>query len=76
MGCNADHCWQGCTPIPGKFTGRLAVDGTPARVDLTLSRDGAPVLVETAEPLYEDVYPNGPECDAVCRQASFEYTLE
>jgi hypothetical protein len=75
MGCNGDSCWQGCTPIPGKFLTRVTIDGTPGRVDLQLSRDGAPILVETAEPVYADVYPNGPECGGACRQASLEYTL-
>jgi hypothetical protein len=75
MGCNGDSCWQGCTPIPGKFLVTVSMGSTPARVDLTLSRDGTAILVETAEPVYKDVYPNGPECGSACHQASLEYTL-
>jgi len=75
MGCNGDACWQECTPIPGKFLAQLTIDSTPGRVDVKLSRDGAPLLVETAQPVYKDVYPNGPECGGACRQASIEYTL-
>jgi hypothetical protein len=75
MGCNGDSCWQGCTPIAGKFVVHVTIDNTPARVELKLSRDGAAILAETTEPVYNDVYPNGPECGGACRQASLEYTL-
>jgi hypothetical protein len=75
MGCDAGACWQGCTPIPGKFEARLAVPGTPPRLELTLVRDGQPILAEQAEPAYQDVYPNGPECGGACRQATLAYTV-
>lgn len=75
MGCDGTACWQKCTPIPGKFVGRLTVDSTPPRIALKLVRDGTDVLVEDVAPAYQDVYPNGPECGGACRQAALEYTL-
>lgn len=75
MGCNGSACWQNCAPISGQFVAHLTIDGAPARVDLTLSRDGAAILIETAEPAYKDVYPDGPECGDACRQASPDDTI-
>ena len=75
MGCDGNACWQKCTPIAGKFVARVSIDGTPARVDLNLMRDQVPILAEMATPSYQDVYPNGPDCGPVCRQATLEYML-
>jgi hypothetical protein len=76
MGCDAVTCWQGCTPIPGKFEARLTVTGTPARLELAVLRNGQPLVTEEVEPAYQDVYPNGPECGGACRQATLAYTVE
>ena len=73
--CNANACWQSCTPIPGKFDARLVITGTPARIELTLVRDGQAILEEKLEPAYQDVYPNGDECGGACRQASLDFTI-
>jgi hypothetical protein len=75
MGCDGNACWQKCTPIPGKFQSRLAIQGTPARFELTLLRDGETILAQKVEPAYGDVYPNGPECGGACRQATLEYAV-
>jgi hypothetical protein len=75
MGCDSKACWQKCTPIPGQFESHLAVTGTPARIGLTVVRDGATLLAEEVEPAYRDAYPNGPECGGACKQATLEYTV-
>ena len=74
-GCDGTSCWQKCTPIPGKYLSQVAVTGTPARLELTLVRDGETILAQNVEPTYREVYPNGPECGGACRQATVEYTV-
>jgi hypothetical protein len=61
---------QSCKPIPGKFQQTLSVPGLPARVRITQRVvGGAMYLDREATPTYENVYPNGRRCGAVCKQA-------
>jgi hypothetical protein len=61
---------EGCTPVPGHFFQTLSLPGTPARVELTLSRDSQVLLETTVNLAYQDFYPNGPECGGSCQEAS------
>jgi hypothetical protein len=74
-GCDGNACWQRCTPIEGKFVQQLSIDGTPSRLDVSLARDGQELVVRHVEPMYRDVFPNGPECGPGCRQASLELAV-
>lgn len=49
----------------------LVLQWAPERIDLTIGHDGDLLGSQVIEPSYEDLYPNGPECDPVpCHQAS------
>lgn len=70
-----DSVSQSCTPIPGQFTQRITVQGTPARVDVVVQRDGAVVGERSFTPAYEKLYPNGEACGPVCRQDAQDWEL-
>lgn len=53
----------------------ISIRGEPARVRLTVSRDGTQLAAEEMTPQYRTMRPNGPECEPVCRQASAKVTL-
>lgn len=74
-GCDGEKCWQGCTPIPDKFESHLGVPGNPTEITLTLVRDGQTLLDEKLRPDYRTVYPNGPECSGMCRNAQIAYSV-
>jgi hypothetical protein len=60
---------QSCVPVPGKFEERLSIPGLPSKVRVTQrTLGGASYLDREATPSYADVYPNGKECGAVCKQ--------
>jgi hypothetical protein len=65
-----------CDPIPGQFVETTGLSGTPGQVHAWQYVDDVPILDAAAAPSYEDVFPNGPECGAVCRQASASWTLQ
>ncbi len=61
---------QTCVPIPGKFEERLTVPGLPAKVRITQrTLSGGTYFDREVTPTYEDAYPNGKACGAVCKQA-------
>jgi hypothetical protein len=63
-----------CTPIPGRFREQLSVQGLPANVRVTQRLAGGPTYLERqATPSYQDVYPNGKDCGAVCKQAAADW---
>jgi hypothetical protein len=69
-----DFVSQTCTPLPGKFQEHLSVPGLPAKVRITQTLAGGPTYLEReATPGYQDVYPNGRECGAVCKQAGADW---
>ncbi len=65
-----------CTPIPDEYELTLELMGNPKTVSITLSRDGSTVLSDSRKPKYERDYPNGPDCDQGCSQASYQLTFE
>jgi len=70
--CDPDHCSNGCQPLPGKYALFVSVQGNPVRVELVITRDGAPFAAADSSPAYTESRPNGPGCEPLCRQARFE----
>jgi hypothetical protein len=63
---------QSCTPVPDQYYLQASIYGTPATVQVVLSREGA-TLVDTENDLaYSESRPNGPDCEPLCRQATLE----
>ena len=52
----------------GRFEQVVEIAGTPRAVQVVLRRDGAVLAQRTFEPKYEGVFPNGRDCDPVCKQ--------
>lgn len=65
-----------CDPIPGQFIERLTLRGTPRALRVLQSVAGVTLLDQAMAPIYEAAYPNGPECEPVCQQASETLTLQ
>ena len=65
-----DAVSQSCTPVPDRWYFAATLEGTPAELTVAVERDGVALLDEHRTLAYRDEYPNGPECDPVCRQAS------
>ena len=70
-----DAVSQSCTPVPDRWYFAATLEGTPAELTVAVERDGVALLDEHRTLAYRDEYPNGPECDPVCRQASAALTL-
>lgn len=63
---------QSCEPIPGKYSLRFAVDGTPEAVTIKVEHDGAVLVKEDFSPSYKETQPNGKGCGPVCKQGAVE----
>ncbi|WP_437534449.1 hypothetical protein WME79_09845 [Sorangium sp. So ce726] len=72
---HGDAVSQSCIPAPGQFTQLLAIDGTPARVDVVVRRDGALLGEQSFTPAYRTSYPNGEDCGPACRQDAQDWPL-
>jgi hypothetical protein len=48
----------------------LIFKNTPAKVTVTMSRDGAMVITKDFAPTYKKSQPNGPGCEPICNNAS------
>lgn len=72
---DGDSVSQSCTPVPGQFTQLLTIQGTPARVDVAVRRDGAPLGERSFTPAYQTSYPNGKDCPPACRQDAQTWEL-
>ena len=64
-----------CDPIPGQFIERLTLRATPSQMRVVQSVDGVALLDQAMAPTYEAAYPNGPECEPVCQQATATLSL-
>jgi hypothetical protein len=67
---DANSISQTCTMVPNRFTLEAALQGTPQQVQVTLTRDGVPLLDQSVALAYETTQPNGPDCSPSCKQAS------
>ena len=67
---------QPCTVVPDSYWINGSVEEMPmGELSLVLARDGATLFEHQQALNYQDRYPNGPECGAVCRQELVEITL-
>jgi hypothetical protein len=67
-----DTVSQSCTPLDGRFTLDLSLEGTPATMSVELRRDDQVLIDERIELSYEASRPNGPGCEPLCRTARVE----
>ncbi|WP_437753566.1 hypothetical protein [Sorangium sp. So ce1389] len=72
---DGDSVSQSCTPIPGKLAQGIKIQGTPARVDVVVRRDGAVVGERSFTPEYQTSYPNGEACGPECRGDAQDWEL-
>jgi hypothetical protein len=77
--CTSTNNGQGstlrCTPIAGQFHELLTFMGAPGMVHVTQTSGGATLVDQTVTPSYKKTYPNGPDCDPGCSQASVSLVL-
>ena len=67
---------QHCTPVRDRWTLKVHKPGTPALLQLRVTRDATPIF-ETSERLeYEANRPNGPGCEPVCELGELDLRLE
>jgi hypothetical protein len=66
---------QSCTPIERQFDLKVSTYGTPAALDVKLDLDGTQLVDEAHYLVYEEYFPNGPECGPACRQANVEIDI-
>jgi hypothetical protein len=72
---NGNSGGQTCTPIPGHYTLRGSLPGTPSTLGVRVTRDDGLLTEQTLPLTYTTSQPNGPDCEPVCRQASVELEL-
>jgi hypothetical protein len=73
---NGQSSGVSCSPIAGQFSETVTLAGTPGQVHVWQTVDDAAILDAAVAPQYADVRPGGPDCEAICRQASATWTLE
>ena len=64
-----------CLPVPGQFYMTLALAGTPQRVSVSLTLNGAELATDSLTLNYRSFFPNGPACGGACQGASAELTI-
>jgi hypothetical protein len=66
-----------CSVTPGaRHFFMLTLPGTPARVEVTLTRDGALLLQERLNLTYATTRPNGPVCPPTCYEGQSWLTVD
>jgi len=66
---------QRCDPIPDRISERFSIAQTPTQVAVTQWAGDTMIFQQTATPTYHVSYPNGPDCDPGCRQASAAWSI-
>ena len=67
---------SGCAlPVEQHGFSDIQIFGTPARVNLTIARDGQPLHSGELTPTYVSSRPNGPDCEPECHGAGTEIAL-
>lgn len=73
---SGDAISQSCTPVPDQYTLTMGVQGTPATLAVSVTREGSTLIEQNVSLAYTEFQPNGEGCEPVCRQASAALTLE
>jgi hypothetical protein len=73
--CDANVCGPRCAPIAGQYVIKVEMNATPSRLELVLSRDGAQLVAQDVQPVYEASTPNGPDCGECHRAAMVEVAV-
>jgi hypothetical protein len=74
--CTGQRSWSlgesGCAlPTSQHSLSGISFSGTtPAKVDVTVSRDGRQLASQSFTPSYTTSQPNGPDCEPTCRTAA------
>jgi len=71
-----DAVSHSCTPRAGEWTLQLSRSGTPARLEVRVTRDEQEVASLSETVKYRENRPNGPDCEPLCRQAQLEIAVE
>ena len=67
---------QTCRPVPGQFEERIQIQGNAAHVRITQRTiGGGKYLDQEVSATYAEVFPNGPRCGPVCKQAGVSWTF-
>jgi hypothetical protein len=66
---------QSCVPIERQFDLKVSMQGTPAALSITLERDDTLLVDEAHDLVYQEYFPNGPECGPACSQANVEIAI-
>lgn len=54
---------------------RIKLDGTPQKVIVRMTYEGKPMVTKTLYPTYDTTQPNGPQCEPVCKSATYRLLL-
>lgn len=72
---SGDSVSQSCTPVPGKFSLGARLASMPSSLTVIVERDGVEIANEQRNLVYQDYYPNGPECGPPCKQTNVAVAL-
>jgi hypothetical protein len=64
-----------CMPLVGQFVVSGGIDETPKELTISLARDGISLFSRTVKPSYEQMRPNGPDCEPVCNRGEESLTF-
>jgi len=68
---------SGCAlPRSAHGFGRVRIDGFPAKLAFEITRGEKRIGLLRSRPVYNDVRPNGPNCEPFCRQAQEKIELK
>ncbi len=64
---------SGCAlPADMQGFGTVTLPSAPRQVSVTVERDGTTLFSHAFTPTYQDVRPNGPQCDPACHTATVD----
>lgn len=68
---------EGCQAVfPSTDGVRVGFPPLRGELEVSLSRDGAPSAAQRLRPVYQDRFPNGVDCGAVCQTADVRLTVQ
>jgi hypothetical protein len=69
VGATESHCTEGSNTSFALVDSEIEilVNGAPASISVTITRDGMQLASRTLAPAYHDNKPNGPDCEPTCK---------